>query len=176
MSDTFAIRRYHRQTLPALGINRRRKYLRILLVLLLAGVAGTVYVVASSGILADDNPAIPSQVIGRINLERQAYGLAPVAADDRLMNLALSASREAKLSSFAYDGGTTKNAAGAASVFAIPKLSWAISGYDAQQQLFSTLMDSDPAFRASVLNGKLTAAGVGVTSDGYNYYIAVAWK
>ena len=75
MSDTYAIRRYHRQTATVLGVNRKKKYLKIFLVLILAGLAGTTYLVYSSGILADDNPRIPQQLITRINLSGRQTAL-----------------------------------------------------------------------------------------------------
>ena len=87
-------------------MNRKKKYLKIFLFLILAGLAGTAFLVYSSGILADDNPRIPQQMITRINLERQANNLAPVRMDDRLANLALATSREVKVSSLTYSKGT----------------------------------------------------------------------
>jgi uncharacterized protein YkwD len=175
MSDTFAIRRYHRQTAPVLGVNRNKKYFRILLLLILAGVAGTAYLVYSSGLLADDNSRIPQELISRINLERQANNLAPVRQDDRLANLALGTSREVKVSSMTYSRGTEAGNGDTTNVFVIPKISWAISGYDAQQQMFDALENNDNSFRTNVLNSGFRNTGVGVTSDGYNYYIAVKW-
>jgi uncharacterized protein YkwD len=175
MSDNYAIRRYHRQTVPVLGVNRKKKYLKILLILILAGVAGTAYLVYSSGILADDNPHIPQQMITRINLERQANNLVPVQQDERLANLALGTSREVTISSLTYSKGTGASSGDTTNVFVIPKISWAISGYDAQQQMFDALENSDGTFRSNVLNGEYSRAGIGVTSDGYNYYIAVKW-
>lgn len=176
MSDTYAIRRYHRQTEPVLGVNRKKKYLRLLLFLILAGVAGTAYLVYSSGFLADDNPRIPQEMITRINLERQANDLAPVRMDDSLANLALATSREVKVSSLAWSKGTEAGNGDTTNVFVIPKISWAISGYDAQQQMFDALENHDNTFRSNVLDGGFSTTGIGVTSDGYNYYIAVKWQ
>lgn len=175
MSDTFAIRRYHRQTTPVLGVNRKKKYLKLLLLLIIAGVAGTAYLVYSSGMLADDNPRIPQQLVSRINLERQANNLAPVQTDDGLSALALSTSREVKISSLTYSKGTGAGSGDTTNVFVIPKISWAISGYDAQLQMFDALGNNDNTFRENVLNGRFSHVGIGVTSDGYNYYIAMKW-
>jgi len=176
MSDHYAIRRYHRQTMPVLGANRKKKYMKLLLVLLIAGVAGAAYLVSSSGILADGSSRIPEQMISRINLERQANNLAPVQLDDALAGRALATSREMKMSSLAHAPVGDSSADDATNMFVIPKISWAISGYDTQQQMFEALANDDPSFRASVLNGGYTNAGIGVTSDSYNYYIVVKWQ
>jgi uncharacterized protein YkwD len=174
MSDNYAIRRYHRQTMTVTGTSRKKKYLRIFLILLLAGVIGAVYLVCSSGILADENPRIPQHMITRINLERQANSLAPVRMDDYLANLALAKGREVKISSQTYlrDAAAGNNE----NVFVIPKISWALSGYDEQQQMFDALENNDNSFRTNVLNGNFRNLGIGVTSDGYNYYIAMKWQ
>jgi hypothetical protein len=176
MSDTYAIRRYHRQTVQVIGTSRKKKYLRLFLLLILAGVAGAAYLVYSSGILADENPRIPRQMMTRINLERQADGLAPVRQDDRLDNLALAGSRDVKISSLTYSPATDAVAGDDTNVFVIPKISWAISGYDEEQQVFDTLGNTDTSFRSNVLNRNYRNVGIGVTGDGYNYYIAVKWQ
>ena len=95
--------------------------------------------------------------------------------DDRLANLALATSREVKVSSLTYSKGTEAGSGDTTNVFVIPKISWAISGYDAQQQMFDALENNDNTFRTNVLDGGFSTAGIGVTSDGYNYYIAVKW-
>ncbi len=137
--------------------------------------AGAAYLVYSSGILVDENPRIPLQMMARINLERQANDLAPVQMDDHLENLALATSREVKISQLTY---STADAApgGSTNIFVIPKISWALSGYDAQQQMFDTFENNDNSFRSNVLNGNYRNVGFGVTSDGYNYYIALKWQ
>jgi uncharacterized protein YkwD len=175
MSDDYGIRRYHRRSAPVvLGINKRKKYLRWSLVLMVAGVVFAAYLVYSSGILADDNPRIPQQLVARINQERLADNLPAVQMDDRLANLALGTSRELSVSSLTYTTGT--GASGDhTNVFVIPKISWAISGYDAQQQLVDTLENDDSTFRDNIRNSDYKNIGIGVTGDGYNYYIAVKW-
>ncbi len=176
MSDTYAIRRYHRQTAQVIGTGRKKKYLKLCLVLILAGVAGAAYLVCSSGILADENPGIPRQMMARINLERQEDGLAPVRQDDLLDTLALAGSREVKASSLTYATATGAAAGDTTNIFVIPKLSWAISGYDGQQQMFDALENNDNSFRGNVLNGNYRNAGIGVTGDSYNYYIVLKWQ
>jgi hypothetical protein len=176
MSDDYGIRRYHRQSAPVvLGINKRKKYLRVLLLLIVAAVVSGAYLVYSSGILADDNPRIPQQLIARINQERQANNLPAVQADDRLTNLALGTSRELRVSSLTYTTGTGASGDNT-NVFVIPKVSWAISGYDAQQQMIDTLENEDRTFYDNIMNSQYRNIGIGVTGDGYNYYIAVKWQ
>ena len=41
--------------------------------------------------------------------------------------------------------------------------------------MFDALENTDNTFRTNVLDGGFSRAGIGVTSDGYNYYIAVKW-
>jgi uncharacterized protein YkwD len=176
MSDNYAIRRYHRQTVTVIGTSRKKKYLKIFFVLLLAGVIGAAYLVYSSGILADENPRIPQHMITRINLERQANNLAPVQMDDHLANLALAKSQEVKISSLTYSTAPDATAGDNANVFVIPKIFWALSGYDEQLQMFDALENNDNSFHTNVLNGNYRNVGIGVTSDGYNYYIAMKWQ
>jgi uncharacterized protein YkwD len=176
MSDNYAIRRYHRQTMPVLGVNRNKKYLKIFLVILLAGAAMAAYFVYTSGILADENPRIPQQFVDRINLERQANNLPAVHMDPALNDLAAKKSREVSLSPMtnAMRAGAQNGADSNLAV--IPKISWAISGYDAQQQMFETLENNDNSFRANLLNRNFRLVGLGVSSDGYNYYIVTSWQ
>lgn len=176
MSDNYAIRRYHRQTMPVLGINRKKKYLKLFLVMLLAGAAVAAYFVYTSGILADENPRIPQQFVDRINLERQANNLPPVHIDDSLNNLAVKMSREMKSSPLTNGLQPAAQSGPNTNLFVIPKISWAISGYDTQQQMVDTLENSDNTFRSNLLNSNFKNVGVGVSGDGYNYYIVTTWQ
>lgn len=178
MSDNYAIRRYHRQTMPVLGVNRNKKYLKLFLLLLLAGAAVVVYFVYSSGLLTDDNPRIAQQMVDRINLERQAAGLPPVHLDTSMSTSAMKTSQDVKFSQVTTGSLQSAGQAGAAStnLFIIPKISWAISGYDAQQQMFDALENNDKSFRANILNGNFRLLGVGVSGDGYNYFITTKWQ
>jgi uncharacterized protein YkwD len=162
--------------MPVLGINRNKKYLKIFLVLLLAGAAVASYLVYSSGILADDNSRIPQQFVDRINLERQANNLPPVHLDAGLNNEATKKSQQIKISPMTSSLQSTEPGGAGNNVFVIPKISWAISGYDSQQQMFDTLENNDNTFRSNILNSNFKAIGVGVSGDGYNYYIATNWQ
>jgi hypothetical protein len=176
MSDTYAIKRYHRQTVTVIGSTRKKKYLAIIALLLVAGVLGMAYLVYSSGILAEDNPRIVPQLAGRINLERQANNLPPVHIDSTLSNFAHTKSQEVKISQLSYAQGSNPNLDGATNVIIIPKITWALSGNDFQQQMIDNEENKDSAFRKNVLNPKYSSIGIGVTSDNYNYYIVTKWK
>jgi uncharacterized protein YkwD len=176
MSDSYAIRRYHRQTMPVLGVNRKKKYLKLFLMMLLAGVVIAAYFIYSSGVLADENPRIPHQFVDRINLERQANNLPPVQMDSHLNELAGKKSLEMKLSQISSTLQSNAQAGSGTNLFAIPKISWAISGYDAREDMFDTLENTDNTFRENILNSNFRLVGIGVSSDGYNYYIATNWQ
>jgi uncharacterized protein YkwD len=162
--------------MPVLGVNRKKKYLKIFLVLLLIGIVVATYFIYSSGVLADDNPLIPLQFVDRINLERQVNNLPPVQMDDKLNTQAEKKSLEIKLSPVTSSFQSTTLAGSGTNFFAIPKISWAISGYDTRQQMFDTLENTDKTFRANILNSNFKFVGIGVSSDGYNYYIVTNWQ
>ena len=175
MSDNYAIRRYHRQTMTVTGTDRKKRHTRIFLVLILFGLIGAVYL-CSPGILTDENSRIPQQMITRINLERQANNLVPVQMDDYLVNLAQARGPDVKISSQIYSAIPDAPAVENENVLVTPKISWAISGYDQQQQMFDALENKDTLFRTNVLNGNYRHVGIGVTSDGCNYYIGMKWQ
>ena len=172
MSDHYAIRRYHRQTAPVAGTNRKQ-YLRMVLILMLAAAAGVGYFVYSTGILADDNPRLQQDLLARINLERQANGLPVVQLNDAQTRAALATSRVAGVASLAPLPGT--GSGGATNLIAIPKFSWATAGADARQQILDTVENQDTGYRASILTGKFRTVGIGISGDMYNYYVAITW-
>jgi hypothetical protein len=174
MSDNYAIKRYHRQTVSVVGISGKKKFLGVFILLLLAGAAGMAYVLYSSGILADDNPNIAPRLAGRINLERHANNLPPLQVDSALSNIADSKSKEVKISPLNYGQGSNTHPDETITVFIIPKVTWALSGNDFQQQIADSLENS--AFRKNVLNPQYRTIGIGVTSDSYNYFIVTKWK
>jgi hypothetical protein len=51
MSDNSAIRRYHRQTVPASGTTGKKPYGMIIMILLAAGLWGTLVLIHHCGIL-----------------------------------------------------------------------------------------------------------------------------
>jgi uncharacterized protein YkwD len=174
MSDNYAIKRYHRQTVSVVGMNRSRKYLTIFTILLLASIAGVTYVVYSSGIFASDNPEIAPGLVGRINLERHANNLPPVNIDDSLSYAANSKAREVKISPSNYARVMDANPDATTNIFIIPKVTWALSGSDFQQQVSDSAENA--AFRRNMLNPLYRTVGIGVTSDSYNYFIVTKWK
>ena len=176
MSDNYAIKRYHRQTVTPLGTSGKKKYLVIFGLVLLAGMAGMAYVVYTSGIFADDNPRIAPKLLGSINLERHANNLQPVQVDSSLANLAYTKSKEVKISQMNYAQGANPNPDDSTDVLVIPKISWALSSNDFQQQMAGSAENENSALRKNVLNPKYRTIGIGVTSDSYNYYIVTKWK
>jgi hypothetical protein len=176
MSDNYAIKHHHRQTVTVIGMSRKKKYLAIIVLLLAAGMLGMGYLVYSSGILAENNPRIAPQLAWRINAERHANNLPPVQVDSTLSNLAYTKSQEVKISQLNYAQGVNPNLDGATNVLIIPKITWALSSNDLQQQMADSLENKDSTFRENVLNPKYRMIGIGVTSDNYNYYIVTRWK
>jgi uncharacterized protein YkwD len=176
MSDTYSLQRYHRQTPASLGTNRRKKYFRIFLVMLVVAVIAVFYLVYTSGLMAEDNPQIPQQMLSRINLERQANNLPLVQLSETLTQDAMKKSQEVKISPIAYQSGAGSRTADATNVLIIPKISWAISSYDSRQQMFDSFEDNDNLFRKNILDRNYHSTGIGVTGDGYNYYIVTKWE
>jgi len=146
----------------------------VTLFLLLAGMAGIAFILASAGMMAEAGPAVAGELASRINLERQSNALEPVRVDEGLSGLALATSRDAMIPAPAFLT-STGGGYGTANVFIIPKVSWALLGNDARQQIFDTMENNDGTFRANILNSDFRNVGIGVSSDGYNYYIAVEW-
>ncbi|MFA6333278.1 MAG: CAP domain-containing protein [Methanoregula sp.] len=176
MSDTSPVRRYRRQTTIVSETFRKRRFSGIALILLIAGTAGMVGLIAGSGIATDNNSRISDQLIARINLERLANNLEPVTVDAGLADRALAASTAALISSPVSSSGTDLPATSpSTNLFVIPADSWPVAGPEARQQIFDTLENNVNAFRNNILSGQYTKAGIGVTSDGNNQYIAVTW-
>jgi len=175
MSDNYGIHHSRQKTLTPPGTNHRKKYLVLFLVILLAATAGAAYYAYTSGLLAEDNPHIPQQMVARINIERQADNLPPVLLSPSLTNEAIKVSREVRISPMGYQPGIASKGAESADIFVVPKISWAISDYDSQQQLVGTLENDNNRFRENILDSAHKSIGVGVTGDSYNYYIVTIW-
>jgi hypothetical protein len=174
MSDTYTVRRYQRDTIHPLGLNRKKKYLKVFLVALLISVAGVAYLAYTSGIFADANPEIPRQLITRINLERQTNDLQPLELSASLAGASLKKSQDVRISPMAYSSGSTNT--DETSVFIVPKLSWAVSRLDSRQSIADIFENTDANFRMNVLDQQYHAIGIGVTSDSYNYYIVTMFQ
>jgi hypothetical protein len=170
MSDSYALHRHHRKIITPLGTNRRKKYLVLFLAIILAATAGVVYYAYTSGFLAEDNPQIPGQMLTRINAERQENNLPPVQLSQSLTSDAITISREVRASPRVYLSGTGLKTAEGTNIFVVPKISWAISGFDSQQQMLATLETDDSSFRTNILDSAHGSVGVGVAGDSHNYY------
>ena len=177
MSDSYAVRRYHKQEVASFGTNRKKKYLLLFALVLLAGTAGIAYVIHSSGIFSDNNPNIAPQLVNRINLERHAADLPPVRVDNSLSYQAYAKSQEVKIASLNYAQGSDQNPDATTNIFIIPKITWALSSSDFQQQVFGSGENGvSSAFRGNVLNPRYHTVGIGISSDSYNYYIVTKWE
>jgi uncharacterized protein YkwD len=175
MSDSYVLHRHHRKIITPPGTNRRKKYLVLFLVIILAAAVGAVWYAYTSGFLAEDNPQIPGQMLARINAERQENNLPPVQPGQSLTNDAITISREVRASPRAYLSGTGLKTAEGANIFVVPKISWAVSGFDSQQQMVASLENDDSSFRTNILDRAHGSVGVGVAGDSYNYYIVTVW-
>jgi hypothetical protein len=176
MSDTITIQKYRRQAVTPLGTNRRKKYLVLFFALIIAAVAGMAYHAYSSGILADENPRIPVQVLDRINLERQANNLDPVRPSDSLTYDATRISREVRTSPLIYRSGDNPASPGRTNIFVLPKISWAVPGYDSLQQVFIIPESGESAFLENIRDPSHHSVGIGVSGDSYNYYLVTTWE
>jgi hypothetical protein len=176
MSDTITIRKYSRQAVTPLGTNRRKKYLVFFLAIIIAAVAGITCHAWSSGILADENPRIPGQVLDRINLERQARNLDPVQLSDSLTYDATRISREVRTSPLVYQSGNNPASTRKTNIFVLPKISWAVPGYDSLQQVSAVQEGDDSAFLENIHDPAHRSVGIGVSGDSYNYYLVTTWE
>lgn len=177
MSDSYAVRRYHKRDVAVPGTTRKKKYLLLFALILLAGTAGVTYSVYSSGVFLDNNPNIAPQLITRINSERHTTSLEPVRLDNSLSYQAYTKSQEVKIASLNYaqepntDSDTTTN------IFIIPKITWALSNSDFQQQIIGSGENGGSSvFRNNIMNSRYHSVGIGVSSDSYNYYIVTMWE
>jgi hypothetical protein len=176
MSDTITIRKYHRQVVTPLGTNRRKKYLVLFFAIIIAAVAGIAYHAYSSGILADENPRIPGQVLDRINLERQANNLNPLQLTDSLTYDAKRISQEVRTSPLVYQTGNNPSSTQRTNIFVLPKISWAVPGYDSLQQVFVIPEGGDSVFLENIHDPSHRSIGIGVSGDSYNYYLVTTWE
>jgi uncharacterized protein YkwD len=176
MSDGFMLRRYHRQTTLVPETGRKRTYTLVILSLFIAGITGTVFLLAGSGILSDENPELSNGMLARINLEREANNLSPVRMDEDLKAQAIAISREVRTVSITPSTVSGTAVPDATNVFVMPKITWMVSGYDSQQAILDMLENRDPLFRNNILNSDYRDVGIAITSDGFHYFIAVNWQ
>jgi hypothetical protein len=176
MSDHSAATHYRRKKVHVLGVSRKGKYLRVLLVVLIGALAGLAFFAINSGILAEENPALPPHLISRINSERLAHNLPPVQVDANLANQAERRSQEIRISQMAYNSPSGSKSGENTDVFMYPKISWAVSTLNLEPPLFDAWIAEDAGFQADVLNKGYTNTGIGISSDGYNYYIVTKWQ
>ena len=176
MTGNYSATEYRHRNVTVVGINRKKKYLTFFVILLIAGTAGVAYLIHSSGIFAADNPHLAPMLAERINLERQANGLPQVQGDSTLSYQAYTKSQEVRISPMNYADGTNPNPDGSTNIIIIPKLTWALSDKDFQQQIGDSMENKDTSLRKNILNPNFKTIGIGVSSDNYNYFIVTKWK
>ncbi|MEI7856243.1 MAG: CAP domain-containing protein [Methanomicrobiales archaeon] len=152
------------------------KYLKILLIVLVAALAGVAFVAVNSGILADENPALLQHLLTRINTERLSHNLPLVREDAGLADQAERISQETRLSPRAYSSPTEQKTTGITDVFVYPKISWAVYSIGLEPPLFDAWVAEDKDFQQDLLNKGYKNIGIGISSDSYNYYIVTKWQ
>jgi hypothetical protein len=177
MSDHLTASHSRRKKIHVPGTSRNKKYLKVLVLVLFAALAGLAYVAVNSGILADENPTIPQHLITRINSERLSHNLPPVQTDDvSLANQAERMSQETRVSPMAYNSPAGQKSGGITDVFIYPKISWAVSSINLEPPLFDSWIAEDKNFERNLLNKGYKNVGIGISSDSYNYYIVTKWQ
>ena len=177
MSDHSSASHYnHGKKIHVLGTSRKKKYLKVLFLVLLAALAGIACFAVSSGILADENPAIPQHLVTRINSERLAHNLPPVQNDASLASQAERRSGDLRVSQRAYTSQSGTQSADNTDAFVYPKIAWAVSSISLEPPLFDSWIADDPTFQQDILNKGYKNIGIGISSDGYNYYIVTKWQ
>lgn len=132
---------------------------------------------ATACLTADDAERIADQVLQLVNLERSAAdrGLAPVAMNDKLVNVAADyACRMIELDFFDHEdpftgrGAADRAIAGKYSIFAIGEN--LAAGPESAAGVMESWMES-PSHRAIILDPMWTEIGIAVRSGGeYGYY------
>jgi uncharacterized protein YkwD len=175
MSDHPYSPHYRRKYHHVLGENRQKKFLKITFAILafLLIVAG--YQVYSSGVLADDTAGVSQHVLSKINEAREAGNLPLVHESDNLVNQAKANSARMRVAPLAYRADPTAKS-GSSDAYIIPKLSQILSSLHIDQDPVNAWLDSDEQFQNDVMNPDFASVGIGVESDGYNYYIVTQWE
>lgn len=176
MSDQSTASHIRRKKIHVLGTSRKKKFLKILVLILFAAVVGLAYIAVNSGILADENPAISQQLITRINSERLSHNLPPLSTDASLAELAGRISLDTRVSPIAFHSPTGQKAGENTDVLIYPKISWAVSSINLEPSLFDSWRAEDPDFQRDILNSGYKNVGIGISSDSYNYYIVTKWQ
>jgi uncharacterized protein YkwD len=176
MSDHSSAIHHSQKKAPVPGTNRKNTYLKGLFIVLLAVLAGIAFFAVNSGILAEENPAIPQHLITRINNERVAHNLSPVRIDNDLARRAERTSQEIRFSPIADNSPSGMQSDRGTNDIIYPKISWAVSSISLESPLFDTWIAEDKSFQSDILNKEYTNIGIGISNDGYNYHIVTKWK
>ncbi len=176
MSDHTPASHHNRKKVHVLGTCRKKKYLKILIILLVAAAVAVGWYIVTSGILADENPEISRHLITRINNERLAHNLPPVQESSTLAHQALLISQEIRVSPTAYNSWSNTPSEPGTDYYIYPKLSWALSGISLEPMLFDAWQTTDTGFTTSILDKDTREVGIGITSEGYNYVVVTRWQ
>ena len=96
--------------------------------------------------------------------------------EDSLTNQAKAKSVQMKLAPLAYRTGPSAKSGAAEDINTLPKMSRALSILTIEAEPFDSWMNSNGQFKGDVMNPDFTSLGIGVESDGYNYYIVTLWQ
>jgi len=174
MSDHPYSPHYRRKYHHVLGENRQKKFLKITFAILAFLLIATGYELYSSGVLADDTAGVSQHVFSKINEARAAGNLPLVHETDNLVNQAKVNSARMRVAPLAYSPDPSVKS-GSGDAFILPKLSQLLSSFHIDQDPITTWINSDDQFHNDVMNPNFTGVGIGVESDGYNYYIVTQW-
>ena len=175
MTDHSYSHRYRRKYSLVFGENRQKKFLKITFAILAFLLILTGYEVYTSGSLADDTAGMSQHVLSKINEVRAAGNLPAVHESDNLVNQAKANSARMRVAPLAYNADPTVKS-GSSDVYIIPKLSQILSSLHIDQDPVNSWLGSDEQFQNDVMNPDLSSVGIGVESDGYNYYIVTRWQ
>ena len=175
MSDNYSSTHYRKQETQSFGTGRKMKYFKITVVVVLIGLIAIGYLLANSGIFTDNSGAITGQIMTKINAERNAANLPPLIWDTNLANRALTQSSQMRVSPLAQASHTTDGSL-SEDAFVYSRVSLALSTFSLEQPLFDSWDSTRDAFHKDALNPDFKNVGLGIDSDGYNYYVVAVWK
>ena len=175
MSDNYTIH-HRRKTARSFGTARKMKYVKISTIILLCVFAIGGYLVFSSGVLSENGPEISGQMMNRINTERAAAHLPQVKWDAGLSNQAGSRSTQMKVAPRAFSSSSPAESPDAEDTYMYPKLSYVLSAFSLEAPVYEKWNTEDSRFHKNLMNPDFRNIGIGIDSDGYNYYMVALWK
>ena len=175
MSDHYPAAHHRRKAVHVVGTTRKKSFVRASLVLVLLLAAVATYAIVTSGVFSDDNSPMIQELLNRINGQRQVAGLPPVHWDESLAKTAGQDSLQLRETPLAYNPAMNAKTEGVADAFTLPKTSQVLSALYIEPPLFDQ-WSASKQFAGHVMDKSLTSIGVGIETDGYNYYTVAVWK